>query len=159
MLPQHPTRAASLLWRRCCTVAAKGLRGESRTFSCLPHFTCRTKCFERSDAGIELASSAVQRRQDSFPKVSRVCKMPANEGILTRTPFSAFQEIYAGCYTIAARGWASSGPACLHERPPGNEAVCILHDAPGLRRRYDYSPVVHNIVKGSVHPLRALSHS
>ena len=25
MLPQHPTRAASLLWPRCCTVAAKGL--------------------------------------------------------------------------------------------------------------------------------------
>jgi hypothetical protein len=33
---------------------------------------------------------------------SSACKMPANGSILMRILFSAFQEIYSGCCTVAA---------------------------------------------------------
>src|SRR5215204_3120812 len=52
--------------------------------------------------GFEPLTSAVQRRQDTLPEVSGVCKIPANGDFSLRTLCSSFQEIYSGCCTVAA---------------------------------------------------------
>ena len=52
---------------------------------------------------LELVTSAMRGRLDSFPNVSRTCKIPANRRITVLTLFSAFQEIYPGCCTVAAQ--------------------------------------------------------
>src|ERR671911_2393247 len=53
--------------------------------------------------GLEPLTSAMRGRLDSFPNVSRTCKIPANRRITVLTLFSAFQEIYPGCCTVAAQ--------------------------------------------------------
>src|ERR687885_1235635 len=44
-------------------------------------------------------TSAVQRRHDSFPEVSRTSKIPANKHIISEAVFSRFQDIHLGCCT------------------------------------------------------------
>ena len=53
--------------------------------------------------GFEPLTSAVQRRRDTLPGLSRVCKTAANKRISTLPPFLSFQEIYPGCCTLAAQ--------------------------------------------------------
>jgi hypothetical protein len=55
--------------------------------------------------GFEPTPSAVQRRQDSLPQISRGCKIPAHGDFLLRTHCSSFQEIYSGCCTVAAQSY------------------------------------------------------
>jgi hypothetical protein len=51
----------------------------------------------------EPLTSAVQRRHDTLPDLSRVCKRPANKRISTLWLFLIFQKIYSGCCTVAAQ--------------------------------------------------------
>ena len=53
--------------------------------------------------GIDPLPSAVQRRHETLLDLSGVCKMPANSCISVLVHFSAFQEIYSGCCTVAAQ--------------------------------------------------------
>ena len=53
--------------------------------------------------GFEPLTSAVQRRPDSLPELSRVCKTPANSCICSSALFSRFQTIHSGCCTVAAQ--------------------------------------------------------
>jgi len=66
-------------------------------------FTCKSTYFEVELMGFEPLTSTVQRRADSFPKVSRACKTAGNHRISVLTHFPAFQEIYSGCCTVAAQ--------------------------------------------------------
>jgi hypothetical protein len=52
--------------------------------------------------GFEPLTSAVQRRHNTLLEVSGACKIAANGRILPITHFPALQEIYSGCYTVAA---------------------------------------------------------
>src|SRR5215211_1630850 len=47
----------------------------------------------------------MRERHEGLQGLSGECKTPANEGILITTPFSAIQEIYSGCCTVAAQVW------------------------------------------------------
>jgi hypothetical protein len=63
-----------------------------------------------------------ERQCDRLLEISRVCKIPANEDILSTTPCPAFQDIYSGCCTVAAQ---SARFACAQD--PG----CSLFEQPG----------------------------
>jgi hypothetical protein len=53
--------------------------------------------------GLEPLTSAMRGRRGSFPNVSRTCKTAGNHRISALVHFSAFQEIYPGCCTVAAQ--------------------------------------------------------
>jgi transposase-like protein len=53
--------------------------------------------------GFEPLTSAVQRRINRLPEVSRACKIAANRRILRLIHIPCFQEIYSGCCTVAAQ--------------------------------------------------------
>ena len=81
--------------------------------------------------GFEPLTSAVQKRHDSFPEVSRNCKIPANKHIISEAVFPIFQDIRSGCCTVAAHRIRSTGLESkhslirslrLHLRPPLAEA-------------------------------------
>jgi hypothetical protein len=42
-------------------------------------------------------------RHEGLQEFPGVCKTPANSGILLMMLFSAFQEIFSGCCTVAAQ--------------------------------------------------------
>ena len=52
---------------------------------------------------LELVTSAMRERHDGLQEFSGACKTPANGSILIAVLFSAFQEIYSGCCTVAAQ--------------------------------------------------------
>ena len=64
--------------------------------------------------GFEPLTSAVQRRHDSFPEVSRACKIPANKHIISEAVFPIFQDIHSGCCTVAAHRVRSTGLESQH---------------------------------------------
>jgi hypothetical protein len=66
-------------------------------------FPANQYIFEVEPRGFEPLTSAVQSQHDSFPEVSRACKIPANSCILCSTVFSRFQDIHSGCCTVAAQ--------------------------------------------------------
>ena len=51
---------------------------------------------------LELVTSAMRGRHEGLQKFSGACKTPANGSILMMVLFSAFQDIYSGCCTVAA---------------------------------------------------------
>jgi hypothetical protein len=52
---------------------------------------------------LELVTSAMRERHEGLQEFSGACKTPANGSILMIVLFSAFQEIYSGCCTVAAQ--------------------------------------------------------
>jgi hypothetical protein len=63
------------------------------TFSGLHKLAENKQIPEVEPRGFEPLTSAVQRRQDTLPGVSGVCKIPANGNFSLRTLCSSFQEI------------------------------------------------------------------
>jgi hypothetical protein len=59
---------------------------------------------------LELVTSAVQRRHNTLPDVSAVCKIPAKAVDSALALFPAFQEIYSGCCTVAAHKVRAAEP-------------------------------------------------
>ena len=60
--------------------------------------------------GFEPLTSAVQRRHDTLPDVSAVCKIPAKAVYPALALFPTFQEIYSGCCTVAAHKIRAAEP-------------------------------------------------
>jgi hypothetical protein len=60
--------------------------------------------------GLEPLSSAMRGRHEGLQGFSGACKTPANGSILMMVLFSAFQDIFSGCCTVAAQtlGFASA---------------------------------------------------
>ncbi len=79
-------------------------------------FTCKSHIFGVEPRGLEPLASAVQRRLDSLPEVSSACKIPANQLISALVLFSAFQEIYSGCCTVAAHAVLSTSATQMATR-------------------------------------------
>ena len=72
--------------------------------------------------GLEPLTSAMRGRHNALLENSELCKMPANDGIRQLELFSALQEIYSGCCTVAAHdqkdargGWRQFSEAHRHE--------------------------------------------
>src|SRR5918911_5343358 len=59
-------------------------------------FPAKQHFYRVEPRGFEPLTSAVRRRHDSFPEVSRACKIPANKHIISEAVFSIFQDIYYG---------------------------------------------------------------
>jgi hypothetical protein len=55
-------------------------------------------------------TSAVQRRQDTLPDVSAVCKIPAKAADSALALFPVFQQIDSGCCTVAAHKVRAAEP-------------------------------------------------
>jgi hypothetical protein len=102
----------SVLCRRSRSGSVRGNRLVSKgpellsALSSSPTFTCKWRSLQVEPRGFEPPTSAVQSLHNSFPEVSRACKIPANNYILFTTVFSRFQDIRPGCCTVAAHGAA-----------------------------------------------------
>ncbi len=65
-----------------------------------------TILLEVEPRGIEPLTSAVQGRNNTFPKVSEICKLPANRGIPPSLFFCTFHVIRPGCCTVTVQAQA-----------------------------------------------------
>ena len=88
---------------RCRTVAAQGPGQRSGSSFLVRIFPAKHRIFGVEPMGLEPLASAVQRRHDSLPELSRVCTTPANRCICSSALFSRFQAIHSGCCTVAAQ--------------------------------------------------------
>jgi hypothetical protein len=77
-------------------------RKKVRSFCCVHGFSANRSNNGVDPRGLELLASAMRGRHEGLQEFSGACKMPANGSILMRILFSAFQEIYSGCCTVAA---------------------------------------------------------